>query len=249
MHREKHIRQVIENFYILTNLPIKAMDLNDNVLVSSGYNFEFSRLFEDNNIYEKAKKGLKDDNNKVAIICATDNVGFTALYISPRNIHRGIYILGPHSCKKNNMSQVPYKPRCLMKHLVGLLKVIDGDTMPKRCKLDLEHKHYNLHVRKAIDYLHANYRKVLDLEELAGYLDISKSYLCTIFKKETKKTITEYLNEVRIKKSKDLLKDSDDTMLDIALSVGYNNQNYYNIVFKKFTGMTPLNFKNKYTKN
>lgn len=56
-------------------------------------------------------------------------------------------------------------------------------------------------------------------------------------------TFTEFLNKIRIEKSKELLLEDKYSILDIALMVGFNNQNYYNIMFKKITNQTPLEFK------
>ena len=56
-------------------------------------------------------------------------------------------------------------------------------------------------------------------------------------------SFTEYLNEVRIKRSRELLKDTDMEILDIALFVGYEDQSYFTKVFKKITGNTPRKFR------
>ena len=51
------------------------------------------------------------------------------------------------------------------------------------------------------------------------------------------------MNEVRVEKSKELLREGNLSTLSIALSVGFNNQNYFNMTFKKLTGMTPLQYR------
>ncbi len=63
------------------------------------------------------------------------------------------------------------------------------------------------------------------------------------YKNEIGMTFTEFLNKIRIEKSKELLLEDKYSILDIALMVGFNNQNYYNIMFKKITNQTPLEFK------
>ncbi|TAH63478.1 MAG: AraC family transcriptional regulator [Gottschalkiaceae bacterium] len=103
---------------------------------------------------------------------------------------------------------------------------------------------YTFHVRKAIEYTRKHYKKPLSLDRIAKYLDLNKCYFCHLFKKETGKSYSKFLNEIRIEKSKYLLLNTDLSMLEIALSVGYNNQNYYNIAFKKNTGTTPLKYRN-----
>ncbi|NLK22267.1 MAG: helix-turn-helix transcriptional regulator [Epulopiscium sp.] len=104
-------------------------------------------------------------------------------------------------------------------------------------------KVYSFHVRKAITYIKEHYEKPLNLEGMAEYLGLNKCYFCNLFKKEVGKTYSHFVNEIRIKKSKDLLVNTNLSMLEIALSVGYNNQNYYNMAFKKIVGVTPLKYR------
>ncbi len=106
-------------------------------------------------------------------------------------------------------------------------------------------KNYSFHVRKAIDYTIQNYMESLTLIDISTHLGLNKCYFCNLFKKETGKTYSQFLNEVRIEKSKNLLIKSNLSTLEVALSVGYNNQNYFTIAFKKITGTTPLKYKNK----
>ncbi|NLY76709.1 MAG: helix-turn-helix transcriptional regulator [Tissierellia bacterium] len=80
---------------------------------------------------------------------------------------------------------------------------------------------------------------------MADYLGLNKCYFCQLFKRETGKTYSQFLNELRIEKSKELLENTNLSILDIALTVGYNNQNYYSMAFKKLTGTTPKNYKNR----
>lgn len=103
----------------------------------------------------------------------------------------------------------------------------------------------NFHVRKAIKKMESSYSNSITLENMADYLGLNKSYFCSIFKKETGKTYSQTLNEIRVKESLKLLLDTNMTILEIALSVGYNNQSYYNMAFKKIMGTTPLKYRNK----
>ncbi|NLW39527.1 MAG: helix-turn-helix transcriptional regulator [Tissierellia bacterium] len=108
-------------------------------------------------------------------------------------------------------------------------------------------KIHNYHVIRAIDYIKKNYDKPLSLDGMAKYLGLNKSYFSHLFKKETGKTYSQFVNQIRVEKSKELIVSTNLSLLDIALSVGYNNQNYYNMAFKKITGLTPLRYRNKFT--
>jgi AraC-like DNA-binding protein len=85
----------------------------------------------------------------------------------------------------------------------------------------------------------------LRLDEMSRFLNLNKSYFCSLFKKETGINYSQFVNEVRIEKSKDLLSNTKLSVLDIALSVGYNNSNYYNMTFKRQTGTTPFQYRKK----
>lgn len=80
---------------------------------------------------------------------------------------------------------------------------------------------------------------------IAEHLNMNCTYLCTHFKKETGKTITEYIHEAKIEESKRLLATTEIPILQISTQLGFSSQNYFQTVFKKITGMTPTQYRNK----
>ena len=92
-------------------------------------------------------------------------------------------------------------------------------------------------------YVEQNFDRQLKLEDVASYFHLNKCYFCSVLKKELGKTFSQIVNEVRVEKSKELLREGNFSTLSIALSVGFNNQNYFNMTFKKLTGMTPLQYR------
>lgn len=80
--------------------------------------------------------------------------------------------------------------------------------------------------------------------KLANRFYISERKLRTIFKQETGKTINDFLTDVRIGKAKELLCDTDEPIKKVAYHVGYDTRNFEK-QFKKLTGMTPLEWRNK----
>ncbi|NLM04455.1 MAG: helix-turn-helix transcriptional regulator [Clostridiales bacterium] len=103
----------------------------------------------------------------------------------------------------------------------------------------------NFHIRMAMDHIEKNYSEPLTLDDMAKYLNLNKCYFSDLFKRETGKTYSRFLNEFRIKKSKILLENTNLSVLEVALAVGYNNQNYFNMIFKKLTNTTPLKYRNE----
>lgn len=101
----------------------------------------------------------------------------------------------------------------------------------------------HLKVQEVAEYLKAHYDTFDTLDELAAGFYISKSYLTRIFKEVTGFTIIEYLNMVRVKKAKHLLKNSNYSVTEIAILSGYESITYFERVFKNLTGLTPIKYK------
>ena len=103
-------------------------------------------------------------------------------------------------------------------------------------------KHVDL-ISKAVSYVKTNYMRKLTLNEVADYVLLSPSYFSKIFKTEMNFYFNDYLNHIRVEKSKVLLLTEKITLIDIAVSVGFYDQSYFNKVFKKITGVTPKKFR------
>lgn len=240
---KKHVYEVTKDFFLSTRVPIQAFQLNGDLIHSMGYNAVFNRVFDSQNIHEKmTQRTVNSKPTNIVTISCLENIYFTSCPICPRNPHRGIFILGPYSSYENNNIKAVYKPESLMPHLLSFLDSLCVNC-PNKSLPTPNTKPYNLHVKKAIDYIDARYMDPITLTTLSKHLNISKPYLCLLFKEDTQQTFTEFLNHLRIEKSKELLLEGNQSVLDIALSVGYNNQNYYNIIFKKLTNQTPLEFR------
>ncbi|WP_072332705.1 MULTISPECIES: AraC family transcriptional regulator [unclassified Paenibacillus] len=83
----------------------------------------------------------------------------------------------------------------------------------------------------------------LSLLKMAELIDMSPAYLGRIFKKLTLKSIPDYLNEYRIERAKELLVTTHDTIEEISQKTGYNNSTYFYKMFKKYTGITPAEYR------
>lgn len=101
-------------------------------------------------------------------------------------------------------------------------------------------------VLKVIKLMKNRYYEDISLEQVAGELKVNPSYLSRVFKKEMKKNFIDFLTTVRIKKAKELLKTTELPVHEIAVNVGYINQQYFSKVFKKATNLTPSEYKLKY---
>lgn len=98
-------------------------------------------------------------------------------------------------------------------------------------------------VKKAIQYIAQNFSRNLSLDEVARHVHLNPAYFSTIFKQSTGSSFKEYLNMVRIEESKRLLANTNYSVIDIALATGFEDQSYFSKVFKKYTGLTPKQYR------
>lgn len=95
----------------------------------------------------------------------------------------------------------------------------------------------------AINYIHNNFERDISLGDIAKYVFLSPSYFTRAFKEETGMSPISYLLRVRIDRAKELLVDTSLKISDIALNVGFSNQQRFNEMFKKYAGLTPLQYR------
>ena len=104
-------------------------------------------------------------------------------------------------------------------------------------------------VYKVIEFIKANFQRRMSLEEIAASTYLSKTYLSSLFKKETGYSISEYINIVRIERSKSLLLEENISIIDIANLCGFEDQSYFTKVFKHIVGITPKKYRENRGKN
>ena len=103
-------------------------------------------------------------------------------------------------------------------------------------------------VHKTREFIEANYRKNIGIGEAAEEAFVSRSYLCTIFKRETGLTLIEYRDKLRIEEAVDQLLYSDRKIKEIGFGLGFTTPSYFCRVFRGIHGMTPKQYREKYKK-
>ena len=98
----------------------------------------------------------------------------------------------------------------------------------------------------AIEYIQNNFTKDISRRDIANHLKINEQYLSRVFKLITDKTIPTYITECRIEEAKRLLLKSDVDLKYLYSAVGFNDYNYFFVIFKKNVGCTPTEYKKKY---
>ena len=94
------------------------------------------------------------------------------------------------------------------------------------------------------NYIYANYKEVT-LDDLSEKFYLSKPYLSKYIKEKSGMTFGDILKKVRMKKARALLRSSNATVESIAESVGYQNVEHFNRIFKKMYNITPVQFRNR----
>ena len=99
-------------------------------------------------------------------------------------------------------------------------------------------------MQSAIQFVHNNFEREISITDIAKYVFLSPSYFTRAFKENTGLSPMQYLLNIRIKRACELLQETDQKVGEIALSVGFSNQQRFNDMFKKQTNMTPMQYRN-----
>ena len=103
----------------------------------------------------------------------------------------------------------------------------------------------NQYIALAINYIHDHLGEKISLDEVASHVFMNKCNFCSQFKDVTGHTFSDYVNIIRIERAKIFLSHTDKDITDIAVSLGFNSQAYFSTIFKKYTGITPSQFKSR----
>ncbi len=101
-------------------------------------------------------------------------------------------------------------------------------------------------INEFYSFLSENYQKEINVDEAAKAVHLSKTSFCRFLKKETKKTFSEHLNEVRINFACKLLRETPDTILQVSYAAGFNNPSYFYRQFKKMKLISPVEYRQKH---
>ena len=124
--------------------------------------------------------------------------------------------------------------------IVGAERLSSGRFVPicrveEQCRID-----------KICGYVEANFDKEIDFRGLAHGIGMHQSSMCRYFKRATGRTLTKYLNELRIAAASELLLSTDLNVLEVALRVGFDNYAYFCRLFKRMKGCTPRFLRNEF---
>lgn len=132
----------------------------------------------------------------------------------------------------------------------SLHRILSGITLRAACCFEIDEVNFInkslFIVKKACDFINENYTNDISLENVANYIGLNASYFSKLFKDATGITFVKYLEKQRMEEAIKLIRNTNMMISEIGIKVGYNSPNYFSRVFKRFTGLTPDNYRQRY---
>ena len=196
------IISVLKDFYECCNMPVKAISSEFDDIYKIGYNDYFEEIFP----LEQIKDLINHSGSHLDInLDSNIDIYYKVVSISKFNKNKGFFVLGPISNKPvgNTSHNIPYRSLECSNYMSKLILNIADDKFDK----NMNNKLFNPYIRKAIEYVHENYSQDITIDSLCNYLDINKSYFCSLFKKYTGKRLTDQKGQIKLFKDGVLPKD------------------------------------------
>jgi transcriptional regulator GlxA family with amidase domain len=125
---------------------------------------------------------------------------------------------------------------------------IDRDSQSPFIMFRGQKEHEDMQIKKAQEFIESNYQDKITVEQLASMLALSRRNLERRFKKATANTVVEYIQRVKIEAAKMSLESSMENVSEIMYKVGYTDTKAFRTTFKKITGLSPIQYRNKYNR-
>lgn len=125
---------------------------------------------------------------------------------------------------------------------------IDRKTQSPFIMFNGQKKHEDEPIKQAQEYIEKNLAEKLSVEELASRFAIGRRHFERRFKKATSNTPSEYIQRVRIEAAKKQLENSRKNVNEVMYDVGYSDNKAFRTVFKKISGLSPVDYRHKYNR-
>lgn len=179
---------------------------------------------------------LRESNPEIRVVILS---GYDTFRFAQEAIDYGVfsYLLKPS--KTDDIKEV----------FTRLRHSLDADLTPPQasepdfCLDDSDQSVHKRSISVALRYIAENFAQDLSLDSVASSLSISPAYFCRLFKKETGVNFKDYLTDLRIERAKTGLCDPRLKVYEVAEAVGFRDQRYFSEIFKKRTGLSPLEYR------
>ena len=224
------IQQILADFYHCTGLSAHFFNEKGQWLESIGETQANKEKLQKKITAAKSTQTLTEDGN----------THYLVIPFAQNNLPQGYVVGGPYqSACIMKPKNIPFKPDRTQIYFGELLTFIIKQNVANAPQS-------NNYIAKAIEYIEKNYQKSMSLPDICDYLNLNVCYFCKLFKTHTGQTFNNYVNQIRIEKSTQLLRETQISIIDISLEVGFNNPGYFTLTFKKFVNMTPRAYRVQY---
>ncbi|SDL17390.1 GlxA family transcriptional regulator [Siphonobacter aquaeclarae] len=103
-------------------------------------------------------------------------------------------------------------------------------------------------IKRAQEFIEQNFQERITVDQLASTFAIGRRNLERRFKKATANTVAEYIQRVKIEAAKISLESSRENVNEVMYKVGYTDPKAFRVIFKRITGLSPLQYRNKYNR-
>jgi AraC-like DNA-binding protein len=165
-----------------------------------------------------------------------------------KKAEQGIQFLSPSNELINRILDI--KQKSGINRIIDLLALLNALSVKKKFRLltsnDQALNSEFFESKRIADvycYVGENFNNEITLEKAASVANMQKAAFCRYFKRKTKKTFSEFVNEVRIAHSLKLLVETDKTTTEICFECGFNNVSYFHRQFKLFQKTSPLEMR------
>ncbi len=130
----------------------------------------------------------------------------------------------------------------------GELNALEYKMLKDFIRILSTHKEYiyNSLINRVISYIKKNIENDMYLQDIAAFADVHPNYLSSVFKREVGKTLNTYVNEQKIYSIKLYLDYTNLSISEISDIFNFSHLTYFSLFFKKHTGLTPLNYRNRH---
>lgn len=126
---------------------------------------------------------------------------------------------------------------------------IDRDTQSTFAMFQGQKNHSDTEIKKIQTYIEKHYQDRISVDALANKVSLGRRSFERRFKQATNNSVLEYILRIKVEAAKRKFENSDKNINEVMYAVGYNDIKAFRTIFKKHTGLTPIEYKNKYRKN
>ncbi|MFT3680873.1 MAG: helix-turn-helix domain-containing protein [Ferruginibacter sp.] len=108
--------------------------------------------------------------------------------------------------------------------------------------------HNDAEIKNAQDFIEKNYQDKISVDQLANLVAVGRRSFERRFKKATNNTVAEYIQRIKVEAAKRSFENSRKNINEVMYDVGYTDTKAFRLLFKKVTGLTPIEYRNKYNK-